>query len=379
MTATDTHTQPRTPPNRGARADAALADLLRQSNAAAGELGDLVHVHDGVPGISRRRSGAGFRYVGPDGAPVRDPRTLQRIRALAIPPAYRDVWICPDPLGHIQATGRDDRGRKQYRYHTQWTELRDTAKYGGLVGFARCLPRLRRRFEQDLAAKGLVRTRILATVALLLDRTLIRIGNATYAKANKSFGLSTLRNRHVTVEGAKVRFKFMGKSGKVWNLALTDRRMARIIRLCQELPGQHLFQYELPDGSVQAVTSQAVNDYLREAGGPEVTAKQFRTWAGTVLAATALAREPAPTSARAAARTVNAVLDQVSARLGNTRAVCRRCYVHPAVIEHYTDGTLAQGLAQARRKRPRSPAYDSDEAMILAWLEAVAADQPTSP
>lgn len=335
------------------------------------EAPEPVYVVDTDPGIRRVRSGKGCFYRGPDGKRIADPTVIRRIKSLAVPPAYADVWICVDPLGHIQATGRDARGRKQYRYHPRWLELRDAVKYEGLVTFGRTLPRLRRRFAEDIGRRGLARERVLATVASLLDRTLIRIGNPGYARDNKSFGLSTLRDRHVDVTGSEIRFRFTGKSGKAWDLRVTDRRIARIVRSCQELPGQHLFQYRDGDGVRHALTSDGINAYLRAIGGRECTAKQFRTWAGTVMAAMALAAEEAPTSKRQAARTVNAAIDTVAAELGNTRAICRRCYVHPLVIERYESGTLAGELQAAKpRARRRSDIYDPEEALVLSWLES---------
>ncbi|WGF86398.1 DNA topoisomerase IB [Marinivivus vitaminiproducens] len=346
------------------------------SRALEPEAPEPVYVMDTDPGIRRVRAGKGFSYRGPDGKRVADAKVIRRIKSLAVPPAYEDVWICLDPLGHIQATGRDARGRKQYRYHPRWLEIRDAVKYEGLVAFGRTLPRLRRRFAEDMGARGLVRDRVLATVASLLDRTLIRIGNPGYARDNKSFGLSTLRDRHVDVAGSEIRFRFTGKSGRDWDLRVTDRRIARIVRSCQELPGQHLFQYRDDDGERRAVTSDGINAYLRAVGGRECTAKQFRTWAGTVMTAMILAEEEAPTSKRQAARTINAAIDTVAATLGNTRAICRRCYVHPLVIERYEAGALATELKDARpRARRRSDAYGPEEALVLAWLEAQVAER----
>ncbi len=336
--------------------------------AAALAAADLVYATDDEPGIRRRRVGGGFTYVFPDGSRVGDPSTLTRIRTLAIPPAYTDVWISPHPRGHLQATGRDARGRKQYRYHAEWAALRDAAKYDRLSRFGRALPELRARIRADLAGRTLRRDRIVAAVVHLLDTTLIRIGNAAYARDNSSFGLTTLLGRHVAVDGGTVKFRFKGKSGKAWNLRLSDRRIARLVRTCQGLPGQRLFQYE-DDGVLQAVTSDDVNAYLREIGGEEVTSKHFRTWAATVSAATALGALEPPKSRREAARAVNTVLDRVCSRLGNTRAVCRRAYIHPRVVETFAAGLLAVELGEARRRKPLV-GLDPDEAAVLAWLEA---------
>ena len=326
----------------------------------------LVYVDDLSRGIRRRRHGRGFSYVDASGAAVRDPAVLARIRGLAVPPAWRQVWICPDPAGHIQATGRDERGRKQYRYHADWERLRQETKFRRLVEFGAALPLLRSRLAEDMARRGLCRDRVVAAVVDLLDRTLIRIGNDAYARDNASFGLTTLLNRHVAVEGTALRFSFTGKSGRTWNIGLTDRRLANLVRFCQELPGQRLFQYRDADGELHAVGSGDVNAYLREIAGEVVTSKHFRTWAATVRAAVLLAAEPPPASAREAARRINAALDQVAARLGNTRAVCRTSYVHPLVLDRYAGGALADELA-ARRPRPVD-GLSEEEARVLAWL-----------
>ncbi|MGO4125363.1 DNA topoisomerase IB [Inquilinus sp. YAF38] len=321
---------------------ASLGALPDPSPPAQAKAHGLHYVSDTEPGIRRRRSGKGFAYRMPDGSPVRDRETLARIRKLAIPPAYTDVWICLDPLGHLQATGRDERGRKQYRYHPRWKEVRDEAKYGRMVAFGRALPRIRKRVDADLAERGLTRTKVLAAIVRLLETTLIRVGNDEYAKANKSFGLTTLRKRHADVEGGAVYFEFRGKSGKQYRTGFRDRRIARIIRSCQDLPGYRLFQYVGDDGERHAVGSDDVNQYLREISGQDFTAKDFRTWAGTLFAARLLsAADPeAPPSKAAVARCIK----EVSAQLGNTPAVCRACYVHPEVVEAFLDGRLATTL-----------------------------------
>jgi DNA topoisomerase-1 len=305
----------------------------------------LRYVSDSAPGIRRLRSGKGFRYVGPDGRAVRDPGTLNRIRSLAIPPAYTDVWISPSPNGHIQATGRDARGRKQYRYHPRWREVRDETKYGRMLDFSAALPRIRRRVERDLGLAGLPREKVLATVVRLLECTGIRVGNDEYARANGSFGLTTLRDDHVEISGSTLRFQFRGKSGKTHKVALSDPRLARIVRRCQALPGEELFQYVDEAGEQQTIGSGDVNDYLREISGEEFTAKDFRTWWGTTLALAALLTMDPPSSEREAKSRIIQVVDEVAQQLNNTRAVCRKYYVHPAVLESFSDGKLLEALA----------------------------------
>ena len=329
----------------------------------------LTYVTDADPGIRRRKSGTGFAYVRQNGKPVGDRATLKRIAALAIPPAWTDVWIAADPDGHIQATGRDLRGRKQYRYHARWSERRDEVKYSSLAGFARALPALRERIDADLRRRDLPRERVVASIVWLLDNTMIRVGNASYARDNKSFGLTTLRTRHVSIEGAKLNFAFKGKSGKEWKLKLVDRRIARTVRAIQELPGQHLFQYLDDAGERRSVSSQDVNDYIREATGGEFSSKHFRTWGGTVRALSLFAELPMPDTKTATLRATNIVIDEVARRLGNTRTVCRRCYIHPQVIESWSEGRLADELSRARRARRKRPGLDDEEADVLRWLE----------
>jgi DNA topoisomerase I len=334
---------------------------------AAAEAG-LRYVSDERPGITRRRSGTGFAYRMPDGKPVRDEATLQRIRSLAVPPAYRDVWICPYANGHIQATGRDDKGRKQYRYHPRWREVRDAAKYEHMMEFAAALPGIRARVDADMRKPGMPREKVLATVVHLLETTLIRVGNDDYAKQNNSFGLTTLRDRHVEVEGSALRFSFKGKSGKTWRLGVKDRRVARIVRQCQELPGQDLFQYVDEDGEVRGVTSDDVNEYLREISGTEVTAKDFRTWAGTVLAALALQECERFTNQAAAKRNIRTAIEAVAARLGNTPTICRKCYVHPEILDCYLDESLILEVAAEAKAESDSGALRPDEEAVLALL-----------
>ena len=316
----------------------------------------------GGPGIRRRRAGTGFSYVDPDGRRITDPDVLGRIRSLAVPPAWREVWICPTPGGHIQAVGRDARGRKQYRYHPKWQARRDETKYARMIGFAQALPRMRARVNRDLARPGLPREKVIASVVRLLETTCIRVGNAEYARTNGSFGLTTLRNRHVDVSGSTVRFEFRGKGGKPVSVDVTDRRVARVIARCQELPGQELFQYVDVDGARQTVDSADVNAYLKDAGGEDFTAKDFRTWVGTVLAAQALGDASAFTSKTQARRNVSRAVEAVARQLGNTPAICRKSYVHPAVIDAYLDG---RGIAPEGES---SHGLRPEEAAVLALL-----------
>jgi DNA topoisomerase-1 len=302
----------------------------------------LRYVCDASPGIARRRTASSFRYLNAEGRAVRDAATLARIRRLAIPPAWEQVWICPREDGHLQATGRDARGRKQYRYHAHWREIRDQTKYGRMAAFGHALPRIRRRVRKDLALPGLPREKILATLVRLLETTFIRVGNEEYARENSSFGLTTLRNRQVQLDGAKIRFQFRGKSGVEHAVELHDRRMAGIVRRVRDLPGQELFQYLDENGERRAIESADVNAYIREAAGGEFTSKDFRTWAGTMLAAKALREAGAFESKAHAMRNVAAAIESVARRLGNTKAVCRKCYVHPALVDAYLEGRLGK-------------------------------------
>jgi DNA topoisomerase-1 len=349
---------------------ALLQEIETTGVAASAAAVALTHGSDAEPGIRRRRAGRGFAYAWPDGSPIDDPAVLDRIRALVIPPAWSEVWIALSPDSHLQATGKDARGRKQYRYHERWTACRDEVKYTSLLDFARALPRLRRAVEADLRRRGLSREKVLGTVVWLLDNTLIRVGNADYARANRSYGLTTLRDRHVLVEGSTLRFDFTGKSGKVWRLRITDRRIARIVKEAQDLPGQHLFQYLDGEGERRAVTSQDVNGYIRAAGGGTFSSKHFRTWGGTVHAVARFAGVEPPASQRELRRSTNAVVDAVAARLGNTRAVCRTCYIHPDVFASWSEGRLAGELAEVRRRFRRTPdGLDRTEYLVLRWLE----------
>jgi len=338
-------------------------------SAQVAEHADLTHVTDADIGYRRRRAGKGFHYLDSKGSGLRDHSSLARIRALAIPPAWSDVWICADPAGHIQATGRDDRGRKQYRYHAAWTACRDEAKFSSLVGFARSLLLLRSRVDADLRGRGVSRQRVLATVVSLLDNTFIRVGNDAYALENNSFGLTTLRSRHVQVEGTSLRFSFVGKSGRQWRLRLSDRRVASVIRAIQELPGQRLFQYLDEEDQRRDIRSQDVNDYIRDAVGEDFTSKHFRTWGATVSAAMALADIELPATKREQAIALNSALDEVAGMLHNTRAVCRRCYVHPAVIDTWLKGRLGDEIGAIWRRLPRPlKGLDRDESTVLRWL-----------
>jgi DNA topoisomerase I len=347
---------------RVVKAVGVVTDPIASARAAG-----LRYVSDAAPGIQRRRVGRGFVYTAPDGARVTDPLVLRRIRALAIPPAWRDVWICPLAHGHLQAVGRDARGRKQYRYHGRWRSVRDESKYARLLAFGAALPTIRERVDRDLARPGLPREKVLATVVRLLETTFIRVGNEEYAKANGSFGLTTLRGHHVDVSGSTLRFEFRGKGGKRVSVDLTDRRLARIVKRCQELPGQELFQYVDADGARQTVDSADVNGYLREIAGEEFTAKDFRTWAGTVLAALALREIQAGDSTAQAKRNVVRAVESVSRQLGNTPAICRRSYVHPAVIDTYLDGTVI-GNHGTRPPTNGFRGLRPDEASVLLLL-----------
>lgn len=310
----------------------------------------LRYVSDEKPGIRRLRKGKTFVYQMPDGAPVRDKATLQRIRSLVIPPAWTEVWICPLENGHLQATGRDARRRKQYRYHPRWREVRDESKYDRVLAFAEALPKIRQRVSADLRRPGLSREKVMATVVRLLETTLIRVGNDEYVQQNGSYGLTTLHNKHAKVRGEQITFEFKGKSGKRHRIDVRDGRMARLVRRCQELPGQDLFGYVDADGAVRDVTSDEVNNYLREIAGEEFSAKDFRTWAGTVLAAVALREFEAFSSQVEARRNTLRAVESVAQLLGNTPAVCRKCYVHPAIFDSYLTGRT---IAALRNSRPR--------------------------
>jgi DNA topoisomerase I len=323
------------------------------SKAPAG----LTYVSDGTPGLSRRRSGKGFAYRDAHGRAVRGKQTLERIKSLAIPPAWTDVWISADENGHLQATGRDARGRKQHRYHPRFRAHRDAAKFDRLSDFAKALPELRARISRDMRKQGLPREKVIATIAHLLDTTLIRIGNDEYAKTNNSYGLTTLKDKHAQVNGDTLRFVFTGKSGKSWRLTVKNRRVAKIVKAAQDLPGQRLFQYEDDDGAPQHVTSTDVNAYL----GDDISAKDFRTWGGTVLAAAALSAFDPPDGKTLAKANIKAAIDEVAGSLGNTPAICRKCYVHPALLETYENGEL-------RLRKAKHAGLSAHEASVLNFL-----------
>jgi DNA topoisomerase I len=306
----------------------------------------LRYVSNGQAGYTRKATDGDFEYFDTSGRPIRDEPRLLRIRRLAIPPAYKHVWICPWPNGHIQATARDARGRKQYRYHERWRQARDENKYDRMLVFGQTLPKIRRQVKKDMGLRDLPRNKVLGTVVHLLGRTLIRIGNEEYARENKSFGLTTMRNRHVDVKGAKLSFSFRGKSGVKHEIDVNDRRLANIIRKLQDLPGQDIFQYEDETGEARNVTSQDVNDYLHEITGEDFTAKDFRTWAGTVLTAMALNGQGPAENGTQAKKNIKDAIAAVSKILGNTPAICRKCYVHPVVLESYLDGDMIEGLKQ---------------------------------
>jgi DNA topoisomerase-1 len=318
----------------------ALAKSVNGNSHDSARAAGLRYVSDAAPGILRRRRGKAFHYRHADGDPVRDRRTLGRIRALAIPPAWRDVWICSADDGHLQATGRDARQRKQYRYHRRWREVRDETKYGRLIPFAAALPRIRRRVARDLARPGLPRAKVLATVVRLLETTRARIGNEEYARENESFGLTTLRERQVRVEGSRLRFRFRGKSGVEHAIELDDRRLAGIVRCMRDLPGEELFRYVDDDGETRRIESADVNAYLKEVSGEDFTSKDFRTWAGTLVAARALCQIGTFETQAEAKRNVAQAIEVVAGALGNTKAVCRKCYIHPEILESYLEGEL---------------------------------------
>jgi DNA topoisomerase-1 len=345
--------------------------LLPDDPELHAEEAGLRYITDDRPGVRRRRAGKGFTYVGPDGRRITNAARIAWFKRLAIPPAWTDVWISPIKSGHLQATGRDARGRKQYRYHPRWREVRDEAKYGRLIEFARALPRIRRRTDRDLRRRGLPRDKVLALVVQLLERTLVRVGNEEYARDNRSFGLSTLRDRHVKGGDSDLHLSFKGKSGKEHVVPVRDRRLARLVKQCQELPGQDLFQYVDEGGARQTIDSGDVNDYLRDVTGQDFTAKDFRTWAGTVAASLALREFLDVDDEAGRKRAIVAAIEEVAARLGNTPAVCRACYVHPDVLASYLDGTLIDALAERARGVGRGVhALRPEEAAVLGLLQA---------
>jgi DNA topoisomerase-1 len=365
--------------NREKRRQAAAASRIRslaRAKAAlpppeSAKIAGLRYVDDRrIPGIRRIGSKTRIRYVGPNGRTVSDRAELQRIKSLVIPPAWTDVWICPDPRGHLQATGRDARGRKQYRYHPRWREVRDEVKYGRLISFAQALPKIRRRTSANLRLSGLRREKVLAAVVQLLEKTLIRVGNEEYARENRSFGLTTMRDQHAKIKGTTVHFEFRGKSGVEHTVDLHDARLAKIVKACQELPGYELFQYVDDDGTRQTVDSADVNAYVREISGEDFTAKDFRTWAGTVLAAKALAEVATFKSNAEAKRNIVKAIESVAKRLGNTKAVCRKCYIHPAILDAYMDGATIETIRAQAAKLARSAAgLTAEEIAVVGIIE----------
>ncbi|HET9533424.1 MAG TPA: DNA topoisomerase IB [Blastocatellia bacterium] len=327
---------------RNGKENGCVADPIDAAKSAG-----LRYVSDSRPGITRRRAGSGFCYAGPDGQVIKDAETLKRIKSLAIPPAWTDVWICPTANGHIQATGRDAKGRKQYRYHNRWRAVRDETKYDRLLEFGQALSVIRERTRRDLELKGMPREKVLATIVRLFEATLIRIGNEEYARNNGSFGLTTMRDHHVRFSGSSVRFRFRGKSGIFHEIGLDDRRLAKIVKHCRDIPGQELFQYLDEEGQPQTINSSDVNEYLREITGGEFTAKDFRTWSGTVLASLALQELKECSSETEAKKNIICAIEGVASQLGNTPAVCRKYYVHPAIIDLYLEGKLFEVMEQS--------------------------------
>jgi DNA topoisomerase-1 len=349
------------------RSDTTQRSLTPDLAVEAAQDAGLVYASDFEPGIRRIRKGRGFVYFDPRGRRVTDPDTLDRIVKLAVPPAWKEVWISTKPRGHLQATGRDARGRKQNRYHARWHKIRDADKFARLLGFARALPKIRRRVTRDVSQPGLPREKVVATIVRLLELTFARIGNEEYARQNGSFGLTTLRDRHVKIKGSTLRFLFKGKSGNEVEVGITNRRVARVVKRCEELPGQMLFQYIDPAGDRRTVTSDDVNQYLRETSGQDYTAKDFRTWGATVLATTALRELMSFESDTEAKHNVVAAIDSVARRLGHTRAVCRKSYVHPAVIDTYMDGSLDSVLKVVEGRAHRN--LKAEEAAVIALLK----------
>jgi DNA topoisomerase-1 len=360
----------------GRRRYRAMNQMIPKDDVAAAEAklaSRLVYVPGLETGISRKQGNNGFLYYTPGGRHIADPVEIARLNALAIPPAYTDVVISTNPYSHLQAIGIDARGRRQYRYHADWHEERGRAKFERLADFAHWLPDLRKRVDLDLRSSGLTMDKALATVVWMLDNLYIRIGNAAYAKANRSYGLTTLRNRHVKVEGGSVKFRFKGKSGKEWNLVHSDRRIANVVRKLQELPGQHLFQYLCDGGECRPISSHDVNSYIREVTGQDFSSRQFRTWGATCMAVGALSSMETAASDRALARQLNEAIDQVAAKLVNTRSVCRSSYIHPAVFEDFRAGTLRDILKIKTKSKRLLQWMDEEEIRVLRWLKQRAA------
>ncbi len=365
------------PPRRTRRATAPELPPVTVDPVASARAAGLRYVSDTKPGITRTKHSKTWRFVLPDGSPLEALDEVQRIKSLAIPPAWVDVWICIQPNGHLQATGRDAKGRKQYRYHARWREVRDGTKYGRMVAFGQALPRIRERTEAHLALPGMPREKLLATVVRLLEETLIRVGNEEYAKANNSFGLTTMRDEHAEISGSKLEFSFRGKSGKDHKVKIHDRRLARIVKRSQDLPGEDLFQYLDNNGDQQTIGSADVNEYLKEISGEEFTAKDFRTWAGTVLATMALQAFEAFDSQAQAKRNIIEAIESVSRKLGNTPSVCRKCYVHPAIIDCYSSGTMLETLQQRAEQELSDSLHElkPEEAAVLGLLRQRLAEE----
>lgn len=331
----------------------------------------LRYVSDDRPGLGRKKRGEGFDYVDADGERISDEATLARIKSLAIPPAWTEVWICPTANGHLQATGRDAKGRKQYRYHPRWRSVRDETKYSRMIAFGKALPNLRRKVDEALSLPGLPREKVLATIVHLLEATMIRVGNEEYARTNRSYGLTTLRDKHVQISGSQLQFKFKGKSGVQHTTTLRDPRIARIVRRSRDLPGQELFQYIDENGERCSVDSSDVNDYLRSLTGEDFTAKDFRTWSGTMLAAFALQEFEQGDSVAQMKKNVVQAIESVAKKLGNTPAICRKCYVHPAVMEGYLDGSLLEAMRRATKAASEEDSYtlSAEEEQVLKFLK----------
>ena len=363
----------------GSRRKPPKVDIIADP-ALAAKAADLRYVGDQRPGITRKRAGKSFTYLDPDGNKVTDPDVVARIKSLAIPPAWSDVWIAPLANGHLQATGRDVKGRKQYRYHPRWRQARDETKYTRMILFGQVLPKIRERVAADMAQPGLSRSKVLASIVRMLETTLIRVGNEEYARSNSSYGLTTMHDKHVEVNGSKVSFQFRGKSGKFHNIDVSDRKLAKVVQRCRDLPGYELFQYLDDQGQQQDIRSEDVNGYLREISGEEFTAKDFRTWAGTVLAALALQEFEEFDSNTQAKKNILRAIESVAERLGNTPAICRKCYVHPAVIDSYLSGTMLQTLKQRAEQEMVESLHSlsAEEGAVLALLQQRLAEEASS-
>jgi DNA topoisomerase-1 len=363
-------------PTLGELETCSAADPIETAKAAG-----LRYVSDTQPGIQRKRVGKHFSYIGLDGKPIRDPQELERIKKIGTPPAWKQVWICPSPKGHIQATGRDAKGRKQYRYHPRWREVRDETKYDRMIAFGEALPAIRERVEHDLSLPGLPYEKVLATVVRLLDTTLIRVGNEEYARENQSYGLTTIRSHHVEVTGTTVHFHFRGKSGREHAIDLKDRQLAKIVKRCQDLPGHELFQYVDEQGIQRTVESGDVNDYLREISGQDFTSKDFRTWRGTVIVMGELEKKGAFESQTQGKKNMVEAIKTTAEQLGNTPSICRKCYVHPGVLDAYLDNSLLSFMRQYndREKKEVREGLKPEEIRALAFLHQLSAERSSFP